>query len=186
MVTVAWPPEVDAGDGVVLRGPDPADAEGMVEAIASSLDELRPWMAWAAEPMTVDQQAVRMALASEQFALGADAHYTIVVDGEIGGSIGMHDRLGDPAAREIGYWRRTGFGGRGVVTRAVGAVVAVLAGQGFERVEIHCDAGNAPSASVAERAGFTLLRIEDDTERDAPASTMRTMVWERWLVSPPA
>lgn len=180
-VSIEWPPEVDAGGGVVLRAPDPADAEGMVEAIAASLDELRPWMAWAAEPMTVDQQAVRMALGSEQFALGADAHYTIVVDREIAGSIGMHDRLGDPAAREIGYWRRTGFGGRGVVTRAVVAVVDVLAAQGFERVEIHCDAGNAPSAAVAERAGFTLLRIEDDATREAPASTMRSMIWERRL-----
>jgi RimJ/RimL family protein N-acetyltransferase len=176
-----WPAELDAGDGVVLRAPDPIDAEALTAAIHASLDELRPWMAWAAEPYPVDQQAVRLALVAEAFAAGADATYTIVVDGEVAGALGIHDRLGDPSARELGYWRATSVARRGVVSRCVAAAVRLLADAGFERAVIRCDAGNARSAAVAERAGFSLVRVEDAPERDAPASTHRTMHWERSL-----
>lgn len=180
----AWPDEIVVDEQIVLRAPDPVDAEAVTEAITDSLDDLRPWMAWAAQPMTIDQQAVRLAVGAEAFALGADVTYTIAVDGEVGGAVGVHDRLRDPVVRELGYWRRTGLDGRGVVTRSVLAVLDVLAARGIERAVIHCDAGNRRSAAVAERAGFTLVRIVDDIERDAPASTMRTMVWERSLVAP--
>jgi RimJ/RimL family protein N-acetyltransferase len=180
---IEWPREVDAGAGVVLRAPDPIDAEGVCEAINASLDELRPWMPWAAEPATVDQQAVRLAIVAEGFAVGGDAGYTIFSDGEVAGIVGVHDRLGDATAREIGYWLRTSATGRGVMTRAVRAVVEVLAGAGIERAVIHCDEANARSAAVAARAGFTLVEVIDDPTRDAPASTDRTMIWERRLAS---
>lgn len=178
---IEWPREVDAGAGVVLRAPDPIDAEAITAAIRESLDELRPWMPWAAEPMTVDQQAVRLAVVGEAFAAGGDGSYTVFVDGDVAGIVGVHDRLGDPRAREIGYWLRTSATGYGVMTRAVRAVLDVLADAGIERAVIHCDEANVPSAGVAERAGFTLVEVVDDPTRDAPASTDRTMVWERRL-----
>ena len=178
---IEWPREVDAGAGVVLRAPDPIDAEAICAAINESLDELRPWMPWAAEPAAVDQQAVRLAVGAEGFALGGDAGYTVFADGDVAGMVGVHDRLGDPAAREIGYWLRTSATGRGVMTRAVRAVVDVLAGAGIERAEIHCDEANVASAGVAQRAGFTLVEVRDDPTRDAPAATDRTMIWERRL-----
>lgn len=178
---IEWPREVDAGAGVVLRAPDPIDAEAITEAIGASLDELRPWMPWAAEPMTIDQQAVRLAVVAEAFAAGGDGSYTVFDGEDVVGIVGVHDRLGDPAAREIGYWLRTSATGRGVMTRAVRAVVGVLAGAGLARAEIHCDEANRASAAVAERAGFTLVEVIDDPTRDAPAATDRTMVWERRL-----
>lgn len=178
---IEWPQEVEAGAGVVLRAPDPIDAAGITEAVNSSLDELRPWMPWAAEPAAVDQQAVRLAVVAEGFAVGGDAGYTITVDGEVAGVIGVHDRLGDPRAREIGYWLRTSLHGRGVMTRAVSAVLGVLAGAGIERAVIRCDERNEPSAAVARRAGFTHVETIDDPERENPGSSMRTMIWERRL-----
>ena len=182
-VSVDWPPVivVDEEERFVLRLADPIDAEALVEAIDESLAELRPWMPWAAEPLSVDQQAVRMAVGAEAAALGGDGSYVLFVGEDAAGIVGVHDRLGDPMAREIGYWVRTSFAGRGLVTRAVRTVVEVLARAGIDRCEIHCDEANPKSAAVAERAGFTLLRIVDDETREAPASTMRTMVWERSL-----
>ena len=167
---ITWPAEVDAGDGVVLRGPDPVDAEAITDAVQSSLDELRPWMPWAAEPSSVAQQAVRLAVVGEAFAVGGDASYTVFVDDEVAGVVGVNDRLGDPAAREVGYWLRTSHVGRGVMTRAVLAVVGVLADVGIERAEIHCDEANHRSAAVARRAGFVHVRTDGTS-----------MVWERHL-----
>jgi RimJ/RimL family protein N-acetyltransferase len=183
VVTITWPSEVvvDEGERFVLRMADPIDAAALVDAINDSLQELRPWMPWAAEPATVDQQAVRLALVAEAAALGGDGAYTLFVGDQVAGIVGIHDRLGDPSAREIGYWLRSSFAGRGLMTRAVRAVVEVLRTSSLERIEIHCDEANHRSAGVAARAGFTLLRIVDDDAREAPASTMRTMIWERSL-----
>ncbi len=183
MTSVDWPWGIDVGDGIALRGPDPHDAEGLVAAIDASLEELRPWMAWAAAPATLDQQAVRLAVAAEAFSIGADASYTVVVDGEVAGVIGIHDRLGDDTARELGYWLATEHSGRGVMTRSIVAVLAVVASLGFDRAVIHCDEQNHRSAGVARRAGFTLTAVVDDDERAAPAASGRTMVWERSLTS---
>lgn len=183
MARVEWPAEIDAGDGVVLRGADPIDAEGVAAAINESLGELRPWMAWAAQSTTVDAQAVRLALVGEAAAQGGDAGYTIFLDGAVAGVLGIHDRLGDPEAWELGYWLRTAATGRGVMTRAVRAAVAALASMGVERVEIHCDEANLPSAAVAERSGF--LHVDTrEAARDSPSATGRQMVWERRLSSP--
>ena len=181
---VRWPAEVDAGGGIVLRAPDPIDAEALTAAVGESLAELRPWMPWAANPLTVDAQAVRLAVVGEAFSAGGDASYTVFAGDDVAGVVGVHDRLGDAAAREIGYWLRTSLVGRGVMTAAVRSVVGVLDDVGVERAEIHCDEANLRSAAVAARAGFTHLRTVDDAERDAPASTMRTMIWERRLRLP--
>ena len=181
MAPIQWPEEIDAGAGVVLHAPDPIDAQGITDAVLASLDELRPWMPWAAEPMTVDQQAVRLAVVAEGFAIGGDAGYTVSVDGEVAGVLGVHDRLDDPAAREIGYWLRTSATGRGVMGRAVATLLDVLAGAGIERVVIRCDERNERSAAVARRAGFTHVATVDDPAREHPGSSMRTMVWERLL-----
>jgi RimJ/RimL family protein N-acetyltransferase len=180
-MSAGWPQEIDVGDGVVLRLPDPADAEGMARAINASLDELRPWMAWAQEPATIDQQAVRFAVGAEAVAAGAEPTFTLVVDGVVSGGVGVHDRSDDPRTREIGYWRATAAAGRGVVTRAVLVLVDELAARGFERVVITCDEANVRSAAVAERAGFTHVATEDDRARENPSSSTRTMTWERRL-----
>jgi RimJ/RimL family protein N-acetyltransferase len=179
MTPPAWPREIDAGDGVVLRLPDPEDAEATARAINDSLDELRPWMAWAQAPTTIDQQAVRLAVGAEAVAAGGEPLFTLVVDGEVAGGVGVHDRSDDPRTREIGYWRATAAAGRGVVTRAVLALVDELAARGFERVVITCDEANVRSAAVAERAGFTHASTEDDPGRENPSSSLRTMRWER-------
>ncbi len=178
---IEWPAEIDAGAGVVLRANDPVDAEALCSAIDESLDELRPWMPWAAEPVAVDQQAVRLAVGAEGMRAGGDAGYTVFLGDEVVGVVGVHDRLGDRTAREIGYWLRTSATGRGVMTRTVAALVGVLQRAGLAKAVIHCDEANGPSAAVARRAGFALVDVIDDETREAPASTMRTMIWERVL-----
>ncbi len=169
-----WPLEIDAGGGVALRAADPIDAEAITDAVHESLDELRPWMPWAADPISIDQQAVRLAVLAEAMALGGDAGYTVVADGDLAGYLGVHDRLGDPTAREIGYWLRTSAAGRGTMTGAVLAMAGVLADRGFTRAEIHCHEHNLRSAAVAARCGFTYTSTTD-----------ASMTWVRLLRPPP-
>ncbi|MEA3078571.1 MAG: hypothetical protein QOF60_3479 [Actinomycetota bacterium] len=176
MSALRWPDEIDAGEGLVLRRPDPIDAVAITEAIADSLDELRPWMPWAAEPPDIDQQAVRLAVIGEAFDAGGDAAYTVFLDDVVVGTVGIHDRV-EPDAREVGYWLRTGWTGRGLMTRAVAALVRAAFDAGVERIEIHCDEANRRSAAIPRRLGFTHVATVEEP-RSAPADTNRTMVWE--------
>lgn len=175
MTTADWPTSIDVGDGLVLRAPDPIDAEAVVDAVNSSIEHLRPFMAWATGPTAVDQQALRLAVGREAFDVGGDATFTIFEGAEVVGGMGLHHR-GGPGLLEIGYWVRAGHEGRGVITRSARAL-ATLALERAECVVIRCDVANTRSAAVAERLGFVLVRT-DDVEPAAPSNPGRMMVWE--------
>jgi RimJ/RimL family protein N-acetyltransferase len=174
-----WPPEVvlDVA-GAVLRAPDPIDGDAMASAVNASLEHLRGFLSWAEKPATVDQQAVRLAIAAEAFAVGGDAIYTLVAGDDVIGSVSLHRRLG-PGALEIGYWVRADHEGQGLVTAAVRALVAVgFESDGAERIVIRCDEANVRSAAVAQRVGFTLVEARDRPKL-APSQSGRELVWER-------
>jgi RimJ/RimL family protein N-acetyltransferase len=172
-----WPAEIEVAGGVVLRSPDPVDAEAVTAAINQSLDHLRGFMVWAAEAATVEQQATRLALAAEDFSAGGDAHYTMFLGDDVIGGLGLHRRQG-PGALEVGYWIRADHEGRGIMTSAVRAVLPVAFDvDGATRVVIRCDEANARSAAIAQRLGFVRLGVQT-FEVEAPAQSGRMLVWE--------
>jgi RimJ/RimL family protein N-acetyltransferase len=70
--------------------------------------------------------------------------------------------------------------GQGFVTEAARAVLSVAAQiPRFLRAEIHCDARNAPSASVAPRLGFTLF--DTVPEASAGGESREMQLWVREL-----
>lgn len=143
---------------LVLRCWDPADANLLQEAVAESVDQLRPWLPWArAEPLSLDARAELLRRFRGGFDLGSDFVYGIFSPDErqVLGGTGLHTRVGD-GAREIGYWIRTGHLRAGYATEAAGALTRVA----FEvddvtRVEIRCDPENHASARIPARLGFT-------------------------------
>ena len=148
---------------LVLRRPQPGDGPTLNAAVCESLDELRPWMPWAQAAPTPEESEIQCRRMHARFASREDLVMFIferATDGGEGmllGGSGLH-RIDWTVPRfEIGYWRRTGQGGRGVITEAVRA----LSRSAFDRlvarrVEIRMNADNDRSARVAERAGFTL------------------------------
>ena len=96
-------------------------------------------------------------------------------EGRLVGGLGLH-RIDWPLGRfEIGYWRRAGFEGRGLVTEGVIAIARMAFDVlGARRVEIRMDDRNERSWKLAERAGFTLeavLRFDAATLHGEPRST---------------
>ncbi len=172
-----WPAEIEVAGGVVLRAPDPIDAEAIADAINQSLDHLRGFMVWASQPATVEQQATRLALAAEDFSAAGDAHYTMFFGDEVIGGLGLHRRQG-AGVLEVGYWLRADHEGRGTMTSAVRAVLPVAFDvDGAARVMIRCDKANSRSAAIAQRLGFVLVD-EETFEVEAPAQSGRMLVWE--------
>ena len=148
---------------LVLRCPRAGDGPALNEAVTVSLDELRPWMPWAQAAPTLDESEAHARGAQARFMQRSDLVYAIWehdgqgVETRLVGGTGLHRIDWSVPRFEIGYWRRSGEQGRGLVTEAVQALSRmafdVLQAQ---RVEVRMDDANTASWKVAERAGFTL------------------------------
>ena len=163
---------------VVLRRYTGDELGALIDAVASSLDHLQPWMPWASADPLETALAGFVERSVAEWRTGANFPYAIwdVNGPDLVGSTGLHPRLG-PGLLEIGYWVRRSWARRGVASAAAGTLTeAAFSLSGIEAVHIHCDEANLASAAVARRIGYRLARVVDD-EVSAPAETGRTMDW---------
>ncbi len=174
---VAPPDEIEAG-AARLRRWRMEDATVLARLVNANLAHLRPWMPWAQEPPSLDEQREflqRMQAAWEQ---RTDFGFAVTLPdrGELIGGMGLHMRRG-PGTLEIGYWIAAAHTGRGYATAGARALTdAASALPGVERVEIRCDEANRASAAVPRKLGFKLEQVIDRLAA-APAETGRGMIW---------
>jgi RimJ/RimL family protein N-acetyltransferase len=172
------PPErIEVGE-IVLRRWTPDDLAARYEALLASYEHLRPWMVWIQEPPTLEGQRAWDEFRGSGWPDETGFNYGIfdAAEGSVLGAIGAHDRVG-PGGLEIGYWCHVAHTGKGVMTRAAGALTRILLElDGIDRVEIHCDEANTRSAAVPQRLGYRLDRIQD-VGVQAPFEIGRGMVW---------
>jgi RimJ/RimL family protein N-acetyltransferase len=173
------PDEIDAGP-VLLRPWRADDVEPMARAVADSIEELRPWMPWAAaEPLSLPDRARLIAESGRQWERGESYAYGMYADGVMVGCTGLHPRIG-AGGIEIGYWVRTAWTGRGIATATSRALTtAAFTLPGIERVEIHHDKANAASRRIPEKLGFALVAEVPD----APLSPGAIGIECRWRMT---
>ena len=91
----------------------------------------------------------------------ANPVFTLRVGDAFAGLIGFKSADSTTLTIEIGYWLRSEYQGRGLMTAAAEALCRMAFGQmGMENVEIKCAAGNLRSNRIPLRLGFRLDRIE--------------------------
>ena len=168
---------IDLGVARLVRC-DPERARATVAAINTSLDHLRPWMAWASEPATEAAMATFLATAEELWDQRHDFGYSIVDadDERVLGGCGLHGRLGRHGL-EIGYWVHVDHTGQGLATGASRALTdAAFAIDGIDVVRVQCEDVNARSARVPEKLGY---RFDGVTVPDVgPCEGRPTQRWE--------
>ncbi|MEV0062756.1 GNAT family N-acetyltransferase [Nocardia sp. NPDC050718] len=170
------PDRVLVGD-LVIRRWQAEDLDAKFAAINASFEQLHHWMEWAAEPPDFDDVAANHANLSAWPTPDGGFNYGVFDRaGSLLGVVGLHDRVG-PATLEIGYWCHTEHVGRGVITRAAGALTTIaLTLPGIHRIEIHCDAANLRSAAVARRIGYRLASTGPRVV-STPGESGRGMLW---------
>lgn len=117
---------------------------------------LRQWLGWVDYTQSVDgtrgfiQNSLRNFAQTGAFTAGI--WYRGAIAGNVGlGTIDWHNR-----STSLGYWLDADTQGRGVMTRAVRAVLDHLFRElGLDRVEIRCATGNTTSCAIPQRLGFT-------------------------------
>ncbi|MGG1516185.1 GNAT family N-acetyltransferase [Paenibacillus oryzisoli] len=160
-------PESFESSRLLIRAPLWGDGAPLNEAVAESFEELRPWMPWAQSVPALADSEANIRDARLKFLARSDLRLMLISKetGALVGSSGLHRIDWQVRRFEIGYWVRTAYAKQGFVTEAVNAITqfAIDALQA-NRIEIRCDAQNARSAAVAQRAGYTLEgRLRSDS-----------------------
>jgi RimJ/RimL family protein N-acetyltransferase len=171
---------------LVLRMPRAGDGAALAEAIAASFAELQPWLPWADHVPTPAESEAVVRRQHATFALRDDLVFQIwdhAGDGRertLIGSTGLHRMDWTVPRFEIGYWRRTGYARRGLVTEAVTALTRLAFDDlRAERVEIRVDNANVASWRVAERAGYTLEGVIRREGRNASGGVRDLRLYSR-------
>lgn len=138
-----------------LRSLEPWQAADFAAYTELHRAHLGPWLPWARS--IVDERSAREFLQryADTTARDGGRIYGLWQDDVLVG--GTLFRVFDPIGRvcEVGVWLSPAVTGRGLVTRAVGAMLDwALDVRGMERVEWRCVPENLPSRAVAERLGF--------------------------------
>jgi len=151
------PLPVELGDGAVVRRLRMEDLDQVWSVIQRERDRLGVWMPWVEHTRTIEDERrfLQSVVADERTLDGLG----LFVDGRFAGGIGMRpDPFGIVA--DIGYWIASPFEGRGIVTRAVRALLQIAFDElGLHRVSIRAGVENARSRAIPERLGFTLEGI---------------------------
>ena len=128
------------------------------DAIDSSLDHLRPWLAWAKqEPETVEQKKIRLSVYQKSFQENKEYVYGIFTldEKKLLGMMWLHARIW-PDALEIWYRIRSSHSGQWYATEAATALLDVaFAHIGISCVEIHVNPENINSNRIPEKLWFT-------------------------------
>ncbi|TDU68057.1 RimJ/RimL family protein N-acetyltransferase [Prosthecobacter fusiformis] len=151
--------EVFESERLIIRVPRPGDGLIFNEAVVESLQTLRPWLAWAAVPPTLEESEFSCRQAYAKFLLGEDLRVFFISkdDGVLVGGSGLHNPNWDLKQFEVGYWGRSRYSKKGLITEGVKALVD----HAFEkldasRVYLTTDDANTESWRLAARAGFEL------------------------------
>ena len=170
-------PEAWHDGELLLRHFRPGDGEELNRATQSSLEHLRPWMAWASPDTTVEdseafaRQSLARWLLGEEFGVGAWRGPRLVA----ATGFQLRGRPLEQGVGEVGMWVRADEAGRGLGTRLLRAMVDWAdAAWPFRKLLWTCDGRNLASARVAEKCGFRLegrLRehrpaVDDPTRRE--------------------
>jgi ribosomal-protein-serine acetyltransferase len=156
---------IELFEGCWLRLLEKSDAEELYALVKAHRDYLAHWMPWAAA-QTLDDTVAFIQHTRQQLAANDGFQTAITEDSHIIGVVGFHGVSWQHRSTSIGYWLDESAQGRGIMTRAVRALIDHAFGNWrLHRVEIRAGVDNAPSRAVPERLGLTREGVAREAER---------------------
>lgn len=142
-----------------------SDTDAIWKTIDSQREHLGRWLPFV--EMTTERAFTEcyVTAAVDGAARNLEPQFAIRVDGVFAGLIGFRSTDRFNRRTEIGYWISKDFEGRGIMTRAVIALLNLaFSDLGMNRVQIRCATGNERSRRIPIRLGFRLEGVERDGE----------------------
>jgi ribosomal-protein-serine acetyltransferase len=148
-----------------LRLLEETDADELYRLIEANRAYLAPWLPWAAE-QTHEGTVEFIRLTRRQRAANDGFQAALQVQDQIVGVAGFHNVNWPHRSTSIGYWLSEQHQGRGLMTRAVRALVDHAFGDwDLHRVEIRAATENRRSRAIPERLGFREEGVVREAER---------------------
>jgi ribosomal-protein-serine acetyltransferase len=140
---------------LTLRLLNEKDAEELFLENDQNRVHLRNWMPWVDDTKSATDTLEFVRRASKAAADGMQFHYAILLDEKIVGVVGFNRIEKNNRCATMGYWLAKSQTGRGLMTKAVKALIREGFRQlGLNRIEARVATGNHASQAVCERAGL--------------------------------
>jgi ribosomal-protein-serine acetyltransferase len=140
-----------------------SDADELYRLIEANREYLARWLPWAAG-LTFEGSVEFIRTVRRQEASNDGFQAALVSEGRIVGIAGFHSVNWPHRSTTIGYWLAEAHQGRGLMSRAVRALVDHAFGVwDLHRVEIQAAVDNHRSRAIPERLGFR----EEGVRREA-------------------
>ncbi|MDX2004987.1 MAG: GNAT family protein [Meiothermus sp.] len=158
-------------------------AEALYALADRNRAHLREWLSWVdnAQDASFLRNFIRGRL--EALARGQGFNLSVWHKGQVAGLVGLYDINGFKA--EVGYWLGREFGGLGLMTRSVEALLGYAFGElELRRVQIKAHVDNGRSRAIPERLGFRLegVLVSDDQLHGKPCdNALYALARQQWL-----
>lgn len=167
--------EIKIDDSLSLVLPHMTAASEIFNLVDKDRDHLQTWLPWVDSTSSAEDTCKNLVERIEGFKQGRQASFYGTLNGEFVASAGFISLVDDEG--EIGYWLLSNYSGRGLMTSYVRACIEY----GFEtlnlkRIVIKCAEGNAKSAAIPKRLGFSKCEITE-TKRIRNGSEHQTLIF---------
>lgn len=134
------------------------DAPALFQAVDANRQHLREWLPWVDDTRTVADSERFIAFGLQQMADGNGFHSGLWHEGRLVGVLGYNYIRQEEARTEFGYWLIKEAEGKGLMSRAVQAMLAYAFNDlGMKYIEIRCAVGNQRSQNIPQRLGFRYI-----------------------------
>jgi len=144
-------------DDAELRALEPWQAEEMARHVAAAQEFLARFLPWVESVATVEGATAFLQRYADKLVRDEGRIFGIWVDGKLSGGVLFRIWENTTGNCEVGVWLAPEVTGRGLIQRAVSAMIDwAFQVRGMHRAEWRCAAGNEPSRRAARRLGMTL------------------------------
>jgi ribosomal-protein-serine acetyltransferase len=155
---------LEVADDCHLRLLEESDADELYRLVDRNRNYLAEWMPWAAD-QTLEGTAAFIQGTRRRLAEREGFEFALMLDGRIAGAAGFAGIDWVARSSDIGYWISEEHQGRGLMTRAVRALVDQAFGElELHRVEIQAAESNRRSRAIPERLGFAQEGVRREAE----------------------
>jgi ribosomal-protein-serine acetyltransferase len=152
-------------DGVELRTLHRGLATRIFQSVETERAHLGRWLPWVHATQGLPDTVKFIQNARDAFLLGEALHGAIWCENQFAGMMALRVTRKTDRVGSIGYWVRSDFQGKGVVTRLLRAFIPYCFREWrMHRLELHCATDNEKSARVAERLGFRLEGVMRESQ----------------------
>ncbi len=176
----------DLGDGADLRFLELRHAPEFLEFVNTNRDHLSVWLEWGQTIQTLEQSQAFIKRGITRYADDGLPWVGLWLEQHMVGGILFFPVETRARSTMIGYWLGSDVAGRGLMTKAVRAMLGfVFDDLGLNRLELQAHVENLKSRALAERLGFLfegLLRevwTLDGKPVDHAAYAMLNSDWQK-------